>query len=177
MIMGTSLYDLSVASYLQTVGAVAGFLERGAKHYREAGFDPDDLSGVRLYEDMARFHFQIRSVAHHSVGALEGVKSGTFQPPAAGLQPIPFADLQAMIAQTDAALRALDVDEVNSWAGKEVAFQAGDYRLPFTAENFILSFSLPNFHFHATTAYDILRMKGVPLGKRNYLGQLRLKAA
>jgi len=175
--MATSLYDLSVASYLQTVGAVGGFMARAVKHCQETGSDPDDFTGVRLFEDMARFHFQIRSVAHHSVGALEGVKSGTFQPPPAGLQPIPFADLQAMIAQTDETLRAYSPDEVNSWAGKEVAFMAGEYRLPFTAENFILSFSLPNFHFHATTAYDILRMKGVPLGKRNYLGQMRMKAA
>ncbi len=45
--------------------------------------------------------------------------------------------------------------------------------IPFTAENFVLSFSLPNFYFHATTAYDILRMKGVPLGKLDYLGQMR----
>jgi hypothetical protein len=56
-----------------------------------------------------------------------------------------------------------------------VTFQFRDFKLPFTAENFLLSFSLPNFHFHATTAYDILRMKGVPLGKPDYMGQLRLK--
>lgn len=174
--MATSLYDLSVASYLQTVGAVAGFMQRAAKHCAETGANPDDLAGLRLYPDMARFHFQIRSVAHHSVGALEAVKSGLFQPPAAGLQPIPYSELQAMVAKTDETLRAYSPEEVNGWAGKEVAFQAGDYRLPFTAENFVLSFSLPNFHFHATTAYDILRMQGVPLGKRNYLGQLRLKA-
>jgi hypothetical protein len=47
-------------------------------------------------------------------------------------------------------------------------------KLPFMAEGFLLSFSLPNFYFHATTAYDILRTKGVPLGKRDYLGKLRL---
>ncbi len=47
-------------------------------------------------------------------------------------------------------------------------------KLPFKAEGFLLSFSLPNFHFHATTAYDILRMKGVPLGKRDYLGKMRI---
>jgi hypothetical protein len=50
-----------------------------------------------------------------------------------------------------------------------------DFKLPFTAANFVMSFSLPNVHFHATTAYDILRMKGVPLGKRDYMGQLRMK--
>ncbi len=174
--MATSLYDLGVASYLQTVGAVSGFLERGAKHCQETGADPDELVDVRLFDDMLPFHFQIRSVAHHSVGALEGVKSGLFLPPAA-VGPLPYADLQAMMAQTETALKALTPDEVNGWAGKDVAFQIGDRKIPFTAENFILSFSLPNFHFHATTAYDILRMKGVPLGKRNYLGHMRMKAA
>jgi hypothetical protein len=57
-----------------------------------------------------------------------------------------------------------------------VAFQFRDFKMPFVAEGFLLSFSLPNFHFHATTAYDILRSKGVPLGKRDYLGKLRLKS-
>jgi hypothetical protein len=174
--MATSLYDLSVASYLQTVGAVAGFLDRAVKRCAETGADPDDFVGLQLFDDMAPFHFQIRSVAHHSVGALEGVKSGMFAPPAA-VGPIPFADLQAMVAKTDETLRALSADEVNSWEGKDVAFQIGERKIPFTAENFILSFSLPNFHFHATTAYDILRTQGVPLGKRNYLGQMRMKAA
>ena len=56
-----------------------------------------------------------------------------------------------------------------------MVFQLRDRQIPFTAENFVLSFSLPNFYFHATTAYDILRTKGVPLGKRDFLGHLRLK--
>jgi uncharacterized protein len=150
--MATSLYDLSVASYLQTVGAVAGFLDRAAKHCAETG------------------------VYHHSVWALEAVKSGLFAPPAL-IGPIPFLDLQAMMAGTETALQAFTPDEVNSWARKDLDFQIGPRRLPFTAENFFLSFSLPNFHFHAVTAYDILRIKGVPLGKRDYEGQLRTKAA
>jgi hypothetical protein len=72
-------------------------------------------------------------------------------------------------------LQKLTPAEVNGLAGKDVTFQIRDFKLPFTAENFFLSFSLPNFHFHATTGYDILRMKGVPLGKRDYMGNLRLK--
>ena len=55
-------------------------------------------------------------------------------------------------------------------------FQLGPNKLPFVAESFLLSFSMPNLHFHATTAYDILRMKGAPLGKRDYMGQLRMKS-
>ncbi len=56
-----------------------------------------------------------------------------------------------------------------------MTFAIGDQRMKFTAENFLLSFSLPNFYFHATTAYDILRAQGVPIGKRDYMGQPRLK--
>jgi hypothetical protein len=68
-------------------------------------------------------------------------------------------------------------DEVNGWAGKELDRQIGPRRLAFTSETFILSFALPNFHFHAVTAYDILRSPGVPLGKRDYEGQLRTRPA
>jgi hypothetical protein len=172
--MTTSLYDISVGSYLQTVRAVAGILERAAKHCAETGSDPDGFVSARLFGDMAPFHFQVECVDHHSVWGLEAVRSGLFAPPAL-VGPIPFVDLQAMMAQTESALKAFSPDEVNSWAGKDLDFQIGPRRLSFTAENFFLSFSLPNFHFHAVTAYDILRMKGVPLGKRDYEGQLRTK--
>ena len=65
--------------------------------------------------------------------------------------------------------------EINAREGAEVVFEVRDTRRFFTVENFVLSFSLPNFYFHATTAYDILRSKGAPLGKLDYMGALRLK--
>ena len=55
------------------------------------------------------------------------------------------------------------------------SFNLGEHKLPFTAEGFLMSFSLPNFYFHATTAYDILRTNGVPLGKRDFMGRLKMK--
>ena len=173
--MATSLYDLSVGCYLQTVGAVGGFLETGRAHFEAAGIDPDSVVGVRLFEDMAPMAFQVSCVAHHSIDAIEGLRSGVFGPPTAPL-PKDYAGLQKVVADAEAALKALTPAEIDAFAGKDVVFKLGDMQLPFTAENFILSFSLPNFHFHATTAYDILRMKGVPLGKRNYMGRPRMKA-
>jgi hypothetical protein len=172
--MATSLYDLSVPTFQQTVSAVAGFLDRAARHCAETGADPDDFVEARLIDDMAPFHFQIEALAHHSVWGLEAVKTGVFDPPAL-VGPIPFAGLQAMIAQAVTALAAFTPDEVNSWAGKELDFQIGPRRLAFTAESFVLSFSLPNFHFHAVTAYDILRTRGAPIGKRDYEGRLRTR--
>jgi hypothetical protein len=86
-----------------------------------------------------------------------------------------YDGLRTLIADTLKGLRNLDPAEVNALQGRAIIFQLRDRQLPFTAEDFMLSFSLPNFYFHATTAYDILRTKGVPLGKRDFLGQLRLK--
>jgi hypothetical protein len=64
---------------------------------------------------------------------------------------------------------------VNALEDRDLLFKFGDFKLPFVSQDFVLSFSLPNLHFHATTAYDILRMKGVPLGKRDYTGPMRIK--
>ncbi|KAK4032021.1 DUF1993 domain-containing protein [Parachaetomium inaequale] len=173
--MATLLYDLSVPTFLQTVSAVGGFLDRAATHCAETGADPDDYVNARLFHDMAPFRFQVECVAHHSVWALEAVKTGVFAPPALVGPQIPSADLRAMIAQAEAALKALPPDEVNSWAGKDLDLQLPPRKLAFTSETFLLSFSLPNFYFHAVTAYNILRTRGVPLGKRDYEGQLRTR--
>jgi len=174
--MATSFYELSVPTFLQTVRAVAGFLDRASRHCAETGADPDEFVRVRLYDDMAPFHFQIEAAWHHAVWGLEAAKTGVFEPP--GLAgPVPFVELQAMMGKAEAALEAYAPDEVNSWAGRHLDLQIGPRRLAFTSETLILSFSLPNFHFHAVTAYDILRSQGVPIGKRDYEGQLRTRPA
>jgi len=173
--MTTSLYDMSVTSYQQTVGGVAHFLKRGLDHFTDAGIDPNGIVETRLYEDMAPLRFQIWSVAHHSLGAIEGIKKGVFTPPSA-LPSLDYAGLQKVVADTAEALAKLTPDEVNALSGKDVAFQFGEFKMPFIAETFVMSFSLPNFYFHAATAYDILRHKGAPLGKRDFMGKLRMKA-
>ena len=174
--MPTTLYDLSVPTFLQTVRAVGGFLDRAMRHCADIGADPDDFVQVRLFEDMAPFHFQIEAAWHHAVWGLEAAKTGVFAPPAP-VGPVPFARLRAMMNKAQTTLEAYTPDEVNGWSGRELHLQIGPRKLRFTSEILILSFSLPNFHFHAVTAYDILRMRGVPLGKRDYEGQLRTRPA
>lgn len=175
--MAVDLYDLTVASYLQTLGGVAGYLQRGLDHCRDNNIDPEEIVETRLWSDMLPFRFQLVSVAHHSRGALEGAKAGLFGPPG-DQRPHTYADLQGVVADARDWLGKLSRDEVNALQGTDVTFQIGDrFKVPFTAENFLMSFSLPNFYFHATTAYDILRSKGVPLGKRDFMGQMRAKAA
>lgn len=174
--MAISFYDLSVPTLLQTVRAIGGFLDRATAHCAETGADPDDFVCARLFDDMAPFHFQIEAAWHHAVWGLEAAKTGAFTPPAL-IGSVPYAGLQAMIGKAEATLAALAPEEVNSWAGRSLDLQIGPRRLAFTSETLILSFTLPNFHFHAVTAYDILRSRGVPLGKRDYEGRLRTLSA
>jgi hypothetical protein len=172
--MAISLYDISVTSFLQTLGGVAGFLEKGLAHCKTAGVELNELVETRLQPDMLPFRFQVIAVAHHSLGAIEGVQAGLFKPPS-GPMDQDYAGLQKLIGDARAKLQKLSRDSVDAFEGKDVVFQLGNNKLPFVAEGFLLSFSLPNLHFHATTAYDILRMKGAPLGKRDYLGPMRMK--
>ena len=173
--MPISLYDLSVPTFLQTVRAVRGFLGRAATHCAETGVDPESFVNARLYDDMAPFHFQIEAAWHHAVWGVEALKTGLFSPPAL-VGPVPFADLQAMMGKAETALETFTPDEINACSGKALDLQIGPRRIAFSADSFILSFSLPHFHFHAVTAYDILRSRGVPIGKRDYEGQLRTRA-
>src|ERR1051326_6726098 len=115
--MATSLYDLSVPTFLQTVRAVAGFLHRGPKYCVETGADPDAFVHARLIADMAPFHFQIEALSHHSVWGIEAVKTGVFAPPAL-IGAMPFAGLRALVDEAIAALQALTPAEANGWAGQ-----------------------------------------------------------
>jgi hypothetical protein len=172
--MTLSLYSAVVPNYVQILGAVAGLLDKAEAHCADAGTDPAELLGARLVDDMLPFGYQVKSCVAHSVGAIEGVRAGVFSP---DMTPWPttFEALRAGIKGALAQVEALTPDEVNGFVGQDMRFEMGEMRMPFTAEDFLLSFSQPNFYFHATTAYDILRWKGVKLGKRDYLGRPRLK--
>ncbi len=171
--MAISLYDLSVGSYLQGLGAVSAFLSKGKEHCEETGIDLNEVVATSLHEDMLPFRFQLLSAAHHSLGAIHGVEAGVFSPP-----PSLDLDYDGLQQHVDAARAELEVysrEAIEALEGNDMIFKMGDLEIPFTSQDFLMSFSLPNFYFHVTTAYDILRMKGVPLGKRDFMGQMRIK--
>lgn len=171
--MTTSLYDMSVATYLQTVSGAIAVLEEGEEYAKANGQDPSDLVAKRFSEDMWPLHEQVVSIVHHSVGAVKGLKAGEFRPPAGYPENMDYAGLRAFLDEAMASLQAETADDINARAGQPVFFRFGEVEVPFTAENFVLSFSLPNLFFHATTAYALLRSHGVALGKRQYLGRMR----
>jgi len=171
--MSTSLYDLSVGSFLQMAEATVGIMQVGQQHCAENNINLDDIVANTLHPDMAGFHFQIVCVTHQSLGAIKGLQNGEFAPPS-GYEQMDYAGLLALTQQTVEALKALEPASINELSDGTVVFKMGKTEIPFTCENFIQSFALPNLYFHATTAYDILRMQGAPLGKMNFLGQMRI---
>jgi uncharacterized protein len=173
-VMTFSLYSATIPSYLQMLGTVSGLLDKAEAFCIEQAIDPADIVQARLAEDMLPFAYQVKSTAVHSLGALEGVRAGLFSPENTP-PPEDFAGLRARVAETTAAIEAVEAAEVDAWIGQDMRFSIGDWHFDFTAENFLLSFSLPNFYFHVATAYDILRWKGVPIGKIDYVGRLRTK--
>lgn len=173
--MAISFYDVSVASYLQILGAVSGFLAKGREHCEKSGIDLKQVVETSLIADMLPFRFQVVSVAHHSLGAIKGIETGAFGPPA-GVPDLDYAGLETLVAGARSGLQAYQREAIDALEGKDVQFKLGERGMPFIARDFVLSFSLPNFYFHAATAYDILRMKGVPIGKRDFMGMPRIKA-
>jgi hypothetical protein len=174
MKMAISFYDASVASYVQILGATSGVLEKSLVHFHAKGIDPETIVETRLIPDMLPFSFQIHSIVHHSLQAIEGIKRGVFTPPGEK-PPHTYIQLQALVGDTLSSLKKLSPDEVNALEANDVVFEIRGMKMPFTASGFLLSFSLPNFYFHAATAYDILRSKGAPLGKRDFMGSPRMK--
>jgi len=172
--MTFSLYDAVVPSNLQILGAVDAMLDKAAAFCAEAGRAEADLIDARLAPDMLPFGYQAKSCAAHSMGGIEGVRAGTFSPDRSEW-PTDFAGLHAVLQTAISHLKALDRETIDALAENETQFAFGETRMPFTGANFLLSFSQPNFYFHATTAYAILRAQGVKLGKRDFLGIPRIK--
>jgi len=172
--MAFSLYAATVPTYLQVMGSIGGLLEKAEAHCADQGIAPSEIIQSRLAADMLPFCYQVKATAVHSVGAIEGVRRGVFSPDTSP-PPDSFPALKTRIADAIAVLAAIKPTEVDSFVGRDMRFSFGERHIDFVAEDFLLSFSQPNFYFHATTAYDLLRSKGIQIGKRDYLGRLRIK--
>ena len=172
--MNFSLYEATVPAWQQILGSVSRLVEKAQIHCAEQKLGPEAIIEYRLAKDMFPFGFQVKSTVVHSIGAIEGLRKGVFSPDRTPW-PDSFAGLQEQLSGAVAGLGRLDPEEIDGFIGRDMRFETGERRVDFTAEAFLMSFSLPNFYFHATTAYDILRAQGLDIGKRDFLGKLRKK--
>jgi hypothetical protein len=171
--MQFSLYEATVPSYLQSLRATISWLEKAEAFANVAGLTEADMMEAKLADDMFPFNRQVRACAMHSQGALEGAFKGVFSP---DLSPHPesFAGLRERLEEAVTYLEGLAKSDVDELLGKEMRFEFRDTKWPFAAQDFLLSFSQPNFYFHTTTAYAILRHQGMRIGKMDYLGKTRM---
>lgn len=172
--MTFSLYDAVIPSNLQILAALDALLDKAGVFAAEQGRAEANLIDARLAPDMLPFGYQIKSCAAHSIGGIDGVSAGSFSP---DMSPWPtsFAGLHDVLRSAISRLQAVDREALDAMIDTDTQFAFGETRMPFTGANFLLSFSQPNFYFHATTAYAILRAQGMKLGKRDFLGMPRLK--
>lgn len=172
--MTATLYEATVARFEQTLTALTGVLAKGREHCVEQNINLDGVVSSRLYPDMLPLSFQVISSAHHSAGALAAARSGEFAPPPRP-DDVDYAALETYIADALAVVRSFEASELRELEDNDLVFRLGENELPFAVGDFLLSFSIPNFFFHATTTYDLLRMQGVPIGKRDFIGRMLMK--
>ncbi|MBX7495253.1 DUF1993 domain-containing protein [Qipengyuania sp. 6B39] len=171
--MPISLHAAYVPSALQMLGTARHLVDTAEKWCGENAMSEADMIATCLYEDMLPFSYQVKCVAEHTQGSIEGVRKGVYSP---DLTPPPatFDALRAKLAGAVEAMKALTEEDMEAFMGQPMRFEFKGNGMDFKAEDFLLSFSQPNFYFHCATAYDILRMKGVPVGKRDFMGRVRI---
>lgn len=172
--MAFTLYDAFVPACQQGLGGLRTLIDKGEAYVRENGLDDADLIEARLAEDMWTLPWHVRSCWMHSAYVLDQLPSGEFTPDFTEV-PDSWDAMRDLVDAALARLGAATPQDLDAFADETVGFVLGGKRLmQFTGKDFLLSFSQPNFHFHAATFYDILRMKGVALVKRDFLGQMRM---
>lgn len=172
--MAFSLYAATVPSFLQIIGSVEKLVQKAEAFVAENALKPEDIIQARLAPDMLPFAYQVKSTAEHSIGAIEAIRVGVVSP-SLEVPPDSFNGLFEKLTKAKAALTALDPEEINGFVGRDMRFEFKNSRMDFSAEDFLISYAQPNFYFHATTAYDILRNRGVKIGKMDYLGRIAIR--
>lgn len=171
--MPLTLDQVFIPACQQMLTSVSAVLKKAQAHAEAEGITEADMLGTRFTDDMWPLPNQIQGMYAHSAYAIEQVKGGAYRPNNRDV-PTTWDELQAKIDLSLAGLDALEPGELDAIADTTMHFVIGDKPMfQFTVQNFLLSFSMPNVHFHGTTAYDQMRMRGVQLGKFDFLGRMR----
>lgn len=162
-----SLYETSIPLFLNSLSAMSKFLTKGQAFADENGIAHEELLGARLAPDMHPLTAQVQRASDTS--RFVAVRVGGAEPKPMADNEKTFADLQARISATRDYLKAVPASNFDGKEGAEVRFNAGSREMTFTGLGYVTFFAIPNFYFHVTTAYDILRHKGVPIGKVDFM--------
>jgi hypothetical protein len=161
------MYKLSIPVFTRGFSALGGLLDKAEGFAVESGTPLDELFNARLAPDMLPLAGQVQRASDTSKNAI--ARLTTIEMPRFPDEEQNFADLRERIAKTVAFLETVTPDHLVGSEGREVTLNFPTLKVTFSGEDYLLKFVLPNFYFHITTAYDILRHKGVPIGKADYI--------
>lgn len=167
--MEISMFVASVPVLIRGLNNLTGLLKKAEVHAEKLGIKPEVLIESRLYPNMLPFKNQIYIATDTAKGC--GARLAGMTPPAFEDTEKTFPDLVARIQKTIAFLETLSPDQIDGSEERTIVLQLRTSERTFNGLPYLLGYALPNFFFHATTAYDILRHNGVELGKTDYLGQ------
>lgn len=162
-----SLHAVSLPVFSRALANLSKNLAKARAHADANGIAHDDILTARLFPDMLPLTEQIQRASDSA--RFVAVRVAGVEPKPMADEEKTFDDLFARIAATRAYIDAVPASAFEGKETKEVVLKLGGREVPFTAESYILSFAIPNFFFHAVTAYGILRHKGVPVGKVDFL--------
>ena len=167
--MATSLYQVSIPAFQKTLGSLKAILKKGEDYATEKKVDPSVLLTARLFPTMFALTRQVQIACDGAKGAaarLSGREIPKFEDTEAT-----FADLYARIDKTLAFIASIPASEIDGQDDRAISLTAGGTPYNFKAGAYLVHWAFPNFFFHVTTAYAILRHNGVDVGKLDYLGQ------
>ena len=165
--MTTSLYDLTIPVFIKALGNMRAFLEKGRVHATEQGIDADSLLQLRLIGDMHPLVAQIQRCSDSAKGCavrLGGIENVSFPDEEAT-----FDEMLARIDKTVAFLNTVPREAIDGKEEADVVLTFPTATLNFKGLGYVLDFALPNFFFHETVAYALLRANGAPVGKTDFL--------
>ncbi len=169
--MSISMHSASVPVFLQMLDNMLAWLDKADAHAQSKKFDPNNFVGMRLAPDMLPFARQIQIASDAVKNCLARL---------AGLEPPKWEDKEATLDELRARIRktidyakSIPAERIDGSEEREITLPMPGGPMPFTGETLLKHFALPNFFFHATMTYALLRHGGVDLGKADYLGKPR----
>lgn len=167
--MPISMYHASVPVFVQLLGGLKGVLDKAEAQATARKLDATVLLNWRLYPDMFTLARQVRQASEHALGA--GRAAGLEVPKLPEIDNS-FAEMRTRLDKTIEFLNGLKPAQLDGQEDKQITIPMGGQPRNFRAQNYLYHFAIPNFYFHTTTAYNILRSLGFDIGKRDFMGTM-----
>ncbi|MGZ4998251.1 MAG: DUF1993 domain-containing protein [Methylobacter sp.] len=167
--MSLTMYQASIPAFVRMLGNLSAILDKAAAHAEAKKIDPAVFVNARLAPDMFPLSRQVQiatDIVKGCAARLAGIEVPRYED-----NETTFAELQARIDKTKAFIQSVNASQIDGSEERQITLKFGSRELSFLGQAYLLDFVLPNFHFHLSMTYAILRHNGVEIGKKDYIGE------